>query len=388
VNSALTRSAWVCSGNRAPSAATAGSSGLRPAATASGSPGRIRITCAPGTRLAISRYSALAGSTTSHGIFRSAAASSSARTVCDFPPPVAPQTSACRFSDSSGSANTPAGARPRSRIRPISKPRTGAGSSGVTSNSGRSASRTPGISASGGRASAASSPVEAQNGDDSVASPPGPCEPPGGTGAGVSRYGSPPRSAEAHSSPATRAAPASSAPPAQTATRHRPSDSPRCSSACRSASRRASAACPGNRPAVPSAARRRDPASSASAWMPARSSGSAITSQPNGPAQLPSSASSSPGPGRPAAPPASSGSLIPATSRQQPSRPVSQDSSAFRKTVPRAPDGSASSASPASAPALPASASPAVSTCTGPPAAGRIHPNATAPPRGSASPAW
>ena len=41
-------------------------------------------------RAAISRYSALAGSTTSHGIPALAAASSMARTVCDLPEPAAP----------------------------------------------------------------------------------------------------------------------------------------------------------------------------------------------------------------------------------------------------------------------------------------------------------
>ena len=45
-----------------------GSSGLIPAGGASRSPGRIRMTRVPGSRAAISRYSALAGSITSHGM--------------------------------------------------------------------------------------------------------------------------------------------------------------------------------------------------------------------------------------------------------------------------------------------------------------------------------
>ena len=163
MNSALTRSAWVCSGNRRPAPSAAGSSGLRPAAIASGSPGRIRTTLAiaapaapgppvPASRAAISRYSALAGSTTSHGIPAAVAASSSARTVCDFPDPVAPLTNTCRFSESSGSVSGPAGRRFRSRISPtVIAARPGA-VSWVTSKSGRSGSRMPGISRSGGRA--------------------------------------------------------------------------------------------------------------------------------------------------------------------------------------------------------------------------------------------
>ena len=167
MNSALTRLAWVCSGKRRPFSSGAGSSGLSPAAIASDSPGRIRTTSettasVPGTpppiparRAAISRYSALAGSTTSQGIPALVAASSSVRTVCDFPDPVAPLTNTCRFRESSGSTSGPAGLRLLSRISPTSiasRPATG---SWVTSKSGRSASRIPGISRSGGRDSAA-----------------------------------------------------------------------------------------------------------------------------------------------------------------------------------------------------------------------------------------
>ena len=183
MNSALTRSAWVCSGNRRPSPSAAGSSGLRPAAIASGSPGRIRTTVAiaapaapgppvPASRAAISRYSALAGSTTSHGIPAAVAASSSARTVCDFPDPVAPLTNTCRFSESSGSVSGPAGRRFRSRISPTVIAARPAAGSWVTSKSGRSASRIPGISRSGGRDSAATSSLLAQNGWAATASPP------------------------------------------------------------------------------------------------------------------------------------------------------------------------------------------------------------------------
>ena len=157
MNSALTKSAWVCSGNRRPSASDAGSSGLSPAAIASDSPGRIRTTRPvgrPRRRSAISRYSALAGSSTSHGIPAQAAASSSARMVCDFPEPVAPQTNACRLSEPSGSTSRPAGRRSRSSTSPtVIASRSGADSrapdswapsSWVTSKSGPDISRTRG----------------------------------------------------------------------------------------------------------------------------------------------------------------------------------------------------------------------------------------------------
>ncbi len=82
-----------------PSGPAAGSSGLIPAGGTPRSPGRITMTSAPGSRAAISRYSALAGSITSHGIPARAADSSRCRTVCDLPAPVAPHTNTCRFSD-------------------------------------------------------------------------------------------------------------------------------------------------------------------------------------------------------------------------------------------------------------------------------------------------
>ncbi len=84
---------------------------MSPAAIASGSPGLILITTAPGSRAVISRYSALAGSTTSHGTPWAVAASSSDRTVCDLPAPVAPQTNTCRLSESRDSVSGPAACR-------------------------------------------------------------------------------------------------------------------------------------------------------------------------------------------------------------------------------------------------------------------------------------
>jgi hypothetical protein len=97
----------------------------------------------------------LAGSTTSQGIPALVAASSSVRTVCDFPEPVAPLTNTCRFSESSGSTRGPAGLRLESRTSPTAiVSRLGAGS-WVTSKSGRSTRRIPGTSRSGGLVRAA-----------------------------------------------------------------------------------------------------------------------------------------------------------------------------------------------------------------------------------------
>ena len=164
MNSALTRSACVCSGNLPPSPSAAGSSGLSPAAIASGSPGLILITSVPGSRLAISRYSALAGSTTSHGMPRPVAASSRQRTVCDLPAPVAPQTNTCRFSELAASGERPG--RHQVPVEHLAEP-DAAGTASLRPvprasrrSPGRSAKRTPGTSASGGRASAASSSVD------------------------------------------------------------------------------------------------------------------------------------------------------------------------------------------------------------------------------------
>jgi hypothetical protein len=79
----------------------------RPGGTAR-SPGRIAITSAVSrSRVAISRYSALAGSITSHGIPAPVADSSRCRTVWDLPEPVAPHTNTCRFSDDAGTVRSP-----------------------------------------------------------------------------------------------------------------------------------------------------------------------------------------------------------------------------------------------------------------------------------------
>ena len=266
----------------------------------------------------------------------------------------------------------------------------GAGAaSGVTSKSGRRARRIPGTSWSGGLASAASSSVDPQNGEAGVVSPPGrpACSsgrPSGGTG--LSAYGSPSSPADAQNSPATRAALAASHPPASTRMRQKPVDDPRSTSACRSLSRSASTARSGNRSAAPSASRCRRPASAASDRRSAGCSGSAMTIQPNGPLQLPSSPSSSDSVACPVVRPsclrsfagASSPSLMPAISRQAGSRPSNSASSPGGRSAARAPPGSESStSSPVSG--LPASASPAATTRTGPPAASRTQPNATAP---------
>ena len=157
-------------------APAAGASGLIPAATWSASPGRIRTTPAAGpfSRTLISRYSALAGSTTSHGRPAPDADSSSARTVCDFPAPVAPQTNTCRFTEAAETDRGPAGTPLRSSTMPSRSrdpPSASArGGSGVTSNSGRRVSRTPGTSASGTRARDASSTVLPQKGNAAVES--------------------------------------------------------------------------------------------------------------------------------------------------------------------------------------------------------------------------
>ena len=154
----------------------AGASGLIPAATWSASPGRIRTTspAAPFSRTLISRYSALAGSTTSQGRPAPDAASSSARTVCDFPAPVAPQTNTCRFTEAAGTDRGPAGMPLRSSTVPSrsrdAPPASPGGGSGVTSNSGRRVSRIPGTSASGIRARDASSTVLPQKGNAAVES--------------------------------------------------------------------------------------------------------------------------------------------------------------------------------------------------------------------------
>jgi hypothetical protein len=225
MNSALIRSACVCSGKRRPSSSRAGSSGFRPAAMPSDSPGLILITSAVSfRRAAISRYSALAGSTTSQGICARVAASSRARIVCDLPEPVAPVTKTCLFSESFGSTSGPAARLVRSSTSPSAIASRVPADSCVTSNSGLSASLMPGISLSGGRASAASRSVLARNSSFScsISSLSGSAV----AAAGASVYGSSVRSVAAHTSPATRAAAAGSAPPTKIRTRQKPVDNP------------------------------------------------------------------------------------------------------------------------------------------------------------------
>ncbi len=173
MNSALTRSACVCSGNVPPAPSAAGSSGLSPAAIASGSPGLILITSVPGSRLAISRYSALAGSTTSHGMPLPGGGLEQAPDGLRLARPGRAADEHVPVERVGGD-----GERPRGHQVPVEDlaeldgfawvPGASPGRSGVTSKSGRSAKRTPGTSASGGRASAASSvgrPVERRGGN-------------------------------------------------------------------------------------------------------------------------------------------------------------------------------------------------------------------------------
>ena len=375
----------------------------------------------------------MAGSTTSQGTPARVAASSRPRTVWDFPPPVAPHTKTCRFRDSSGTRSGPAGIRCRSSTCPsgtvlschlasgrsagLAAPVVGAaartggpaswepagGVSGVTSKSGRSASRIPGISASGLRVSAASRPVLAwkefcgpvPSPSDRPARPGRPAlpgdlvphpgraavsvpgrpsrsrNPAGLLRAGASVYGKPLRSADAHTRPATRAAAGGSAPPASRWTSHMPVDNPWRNSVCRCRSRRASTSRSGNRSAIPVASRSPRAVSSASQSSSAGGTGSATTSQPNGPGQAGSRQSSRDGAawtrsgcGSPAA--TRSPSLIPPIDRQQASPDMAGASAPRPRARPRAPPGRASITSPA--PVLPASAAPAARIWTGPPA--------------------
>ncbi len=141
-------------------------------------------------RAAISRYSAFAGSITSHGMPALAADSSRCRTVWDLPEPVAPHTNTCLFSDSRETASSPAGIRFWSRTVPsATPPRPPAPGlvSGVTSKSGRSVNRMPGTSRAGGRASAASSRDDPAQGNSGAGSPSSPAVPacgPSGSPAG------------------------------------------------------------------------------------------------------------------------------------------------------------------------------------------------------------
>ncbi len=156
---------------------------IRPAGSPPGRSGPVQGRCGAispaASRSPISRYSALAGSSTS-GI--------SARRLTPAAPgwstsPVGRTQATCRFSESSGSTSRPAGRWPRSSTSPTViawrsvtdpwAPWAPSSGSWVTSKSGRDTSRTPGISRSGGRASAATSSVLATSGEPSSASPPG-----------------------------------------------------------------------------------------------------------------------------------------------------------------------------------------------------------------------
>ena len=112
-------------------------------------------------------YSALARSITSHGSagVRREKASRSPRTVCDFPPPVAPQTNVCRFSVPRLTVSGPAGRRKRSRTTPSSTwPPGSLSDSRVVSNNWAATTRSPGSSASGGRTRAAARSAVARKG--------------------------------------------------------------------------------------------------------------------------------------------------------------------------------------------------------------------------------
>ncbi len=346
----MTRLAWACSGNRRPSASSAGSSGLSPAAIESDSPGRIRTTrasgpagpAAPASRAAISRYSALAGSTTSHGIPALAAASSMARTVCDLPEPAAPLTSTCRCSEPSGSASE-AGLRYRSRMAPTAmrlragpallgdvelgphrQPDPGhlalgrPGQRGEQPGARVERMRRHGVAPGRDRALVVQDLPQARPGRQ--AGPPAGTPRPGrrrpGPGRTAARPGRPRRTPARP--PATR--PPASAPPASSRTRHHPADRPARTSAWRRLSRRPATARSGKRSRSSAACRSSRASSSATSPVSAGLSGSATSSQPNGPGHTASRHSSSVGGSWPAirgAPPASR----PPASRPPASRP-------------------------------------------------------------------
>ncbi len=140
----------------------------------------------------MSRYSALAGSTTSHGMPRSVADSRRHRTVCDLPAPVAPQTNTCRLSESAEIAERPAGSGSCRAPRQAGSPLPSTGVSGVTSKSGLSAKRTPGTSAlrrPDERGEQLGGAVEGRGGD--AVAPPAGSPRLARAGAGLSAYGSP-----------------------------------------------------------------------------------------------------------------------------------------------------------------------------------------------------
>jgi len=77
-------------------------------------PSRPSLASRPASR----QYSDLTGSMTSQGSPARVSCTSRCRTVCDFPAPVAPVTSACRFSVGSGTRKSPAGWSRASRMVP------------------------------------------------------------------------------------------------------------------------------------------------------------------------------------------------------------------------------------------------------------------------------
>ena len=399
-----------------PSGPGAGSSGLIPAGGSASSPGRMRITSVPGSRAAISRYSALAGSTTSHGIPARVAAASRPRTVWDFPAPVAPQTNVCRFSEARGTASSPAGTRFQSSTIPTGT----AGSlpvipapwaavvSGETSKSGRSTNRMPGTSRAGGRASAATSREEASNGHAGAqissrvwdregpdtrrgASPAGRTCPAAKVsrkvsssaahpGTGARAYGRPSRSAEAHSNPATCAAACEPSAPATKRTVHSPVAVAWRSSACRADSRCAASWAGGlSDRCAPSCAR--DTSATRPPSRPA-GTGLASTSHAKGSDQTDISPSSSEGRAsrscRPASLLPSSESVMPASCIQHGMRASSAAVRPGGSGSARAPGGKVSTIWAPSVP--PTRPGPATNTRTGPPACSRIQPNATGAP--------
>ena len=104
-------------GRRGRAVSAAGWRGISPAAIVSDSPSQIRAASRPeARRAAISRYWAFATPPRAVEIPARVAASSRARTVCDLPEPVAPQTNTCRLSEAGGSTGSPAGRR--ASVRP------------------------------------------------------------------------------------------------------------------------------------------------------------------------------------------------------------------------------------------------------------------------------
>ncbi len=338
VNSALTRSACVWQREPGAQALIDHSQSSRrvpgPAAIASGSPGLILITSAPGSRAVGHRpvlglggldhqpRDAVGGRRLEqgpHGLGLACPGGAADEHV--------PVERVRRQDERAGRAQVPVedlaqldacAARPAPASSELLR--------GVTSKSGRSASRTPGTSDSRrprergqqlGRAVERRGRDGVAAGSSSAGVPslvpwllPGAAADPGAPAPGSERVRQSLRSADAQQQPGDAGrARLVHVPPAAMVIRHGvdPVDRPRCSSAWRSLSRRAWAAValgkPVGRPLgdpLPEAA-----ISSDSARSSAGVTGfGASTSQPNGPVQLPSSPSSSESPARPGAPPA------------------------------------------------------------------------------------